>query len=370
MRVVGTLGILLLMTSWSGCGTTKWSDTSRTATEQLLITDSIERAVSRLDFRALAGKKVYVDDGPLKQVTDNAYLTSAIRQHVLACGATLKEKKDEAEYVLEIRGAVGTDRNDLLFGIPATNLPTVTGATYPSSIPEIAFAKKTDQRAVAKISLFAYNRETGRPVWQSGAAPVESKTKALWVLGAGPFRRGSIHDGTTFAGDRLRIPLIDPMLAGDGTQKPVSVADEAFFVEPKEVAKETKPAAPGKAQAAVAPAAVSPPGGQPAAAADPKATHAADAKPAAGQAGSAVGKAGFTQPQAGGERPDSQIQRIPDVFSNLPPETPSGRFGLSGPWSSSPEAAPAGTESAVPPASTAQPSGDVLFGDTWLERRR
>ncbi len=369
MRMAGTLGILLLMTSWSGCGTTKWSDTSRTATEQLLITDSIDRAVSRLDFRALAAKKVYVDDGPLKQVTDNAYLTSAIRQHVLASGATLKEKKDEAEYVLEIRGAVGTDRNDLLFGIPATNLPTVTGATYPSSIPEIAFAKKTDQRAVAKISLFAYNRETGRPVWQSGAAPVESKTKALWVLGAGPFRRGSIHDGTTFAGDRLRIPLIDPMLAGDGTQKSVSVADEAFFVEPKEVAKETKPAVPGKAQAAAAPADASP-GGQSTAAAAPNAAHAADAKPAAGQADSAVGKAGFTQPQAGSDRPDSQIQRIPDVFSNLPPETPSGNFGLSGPWSSPPESAPAGAESAVPPASTTQPSGDVLFGDTWLDRRR
>ena len=196
-----------------------------------------------------------------------------------------------------------------------------------------------------------------------------------------PFQRGTIHHGTTFAGDRLRIPLIDPMLAGDGTQKPVSVADEAFFVEPKEVAKETKPAAPDKAQAAAAPAApgkgqaAAAPvavasGGQSTAAAAPKATHAADAKPAGGQADPAVGKASLTQPSTGSDRPAPQIQRIPDVFSNLPPETPSSGFGLSGPWSPSSEATPAGAETAAPSDSTTPSSGDVLFGDTWLDRRR
>ena len=35
----------------AGCGTTKWSDTSRTATEQLLISDAMDRAVSRIGFR-------------------------------------------------------------------------------------------------------------------------------------------------------------------------------------------------------------------------------------------------------------------------------------------------------------------------------
>ena len=226
----------MLLAAFAGCGTTKWTDTARTATEQLLITDSIDRAVSRLDMRALAGKKVFVDDSPAKSVTDSAYLASAIRQHVLASGAILKTNRDEADYILEVRaGAVGTDRHDLLFGIPATNLPSFgVMAGAPSQIPEIAFAKKTDQRGVAKISLFAYNKQTGRPVWQSGAVPEESTTKALWVLGAGPFQRGTIHRGTTFAGAKLNIPLIDPVLGDQGGPTPVAVADEAYFVEPKE----------------------------------------------------------------------------------------------------------------------------------------
>jgi len=147
----------------------------------------------------------------------------------------------------------------------------------PSQIPEIPFVKKTDQRGVAKISMFAYNRKTGRPVWQSGAIPQDSRTRATWVFGAGPFQRGPIHQGMTFAGDRLHIPLIDPVLAGEQSQETVSVADQAYFVEPKEpppndaqstAAKETpkdaksavaKESGPAKDQAKAAPAATKPP---------------------------------------------------------------------------------------------------------------
>ena len=41
----------------AGCGTTKWSDSPRTATEQLLISDAVDRAISEIDFSALANKR-------------------------------------------------------------------------------------------------------------------------------------------------------------------------------------------------------------------------------------------------------------------------------------------------------------------------
>lgn len=216
----------------AGCGTTNWSDTPRTATEQLLISDAIDRAVSRIDFRALAGKQVYLDATPIQRATDASYLVSTLRQHMLASGCILRDERDKADYVVEIRaGAVGTDRSELLFGVPATKIPQVVPMPgVPSSIPEFKLATRTEQRAVAKIALFAYNRHTGRPVWQSGIIPVESKAKDLWVLGAGPFQQGTIYDGTNFAGDRLSIPLID--LESDKRQPHISVAEEAFFAEP------------------------------------------------------------------------------------------------------------------------------------------
>ncbi len=241
---------IMLLLAVVGCGTTKWTDTTRSATEQLLISDAMDRAVSRLDFRSLAGKIVYLDDTALRQTTDAAYLISTLRQHLLASGCVLKDDKNDADYVVEARaGAVGTDRHDLLYGFPAVNIPAiipVSGFGIPSQIPEMPFIKKTDQRAVAKIAVFAYNRRTGRPVWQSGTVPIESKAKAVWVMGAGPFQRGTIYDGMNFAGDRLRIPLID--LGHDAEPKVVSVADEAFFVEPQDGLATDAPAAAEGAQ--------------------------------------------------------------------------------------------------------------------------
>jgi hypothetical protein len=80
-------------------------------------------------------------------------------------------------------------------------------------------------------------------VWQSGVVPAESTAKAFWVFGAGPFQRGRIYGGTTFAGDKFNIPLVnldDP----EGGAGSVSVADEAYFTEPKhDLAQEPQPAA-------------------------------------------------------------------------------------------------------------------------------
>ena len=246
------LVIVLLCGGLAGCGTTTWTDTRRSATEQLLITDAMDRAVSRIDFRSLAGRAVYLDSAPLSGSTDSTYLVSSMRQHMLASGCVLKESKNEADYVVEARaGAVGTDRHDLTFGIPRVDIPAVipvSGFGVPTNIPELPLAKKTDQRAVAKIAVFAYNRKTGRPVWQSGIIPIESSAKAIWVFGAGPFQRGSIYQGTNFAGNKLRIPLIDLGTNGDGEIDPVSVADEAYFLEPnEELARKPPKADPPKA---------------------------------------------------------------------------------------------------------------------------
>ena len=239
MKPFAVLIAILLLTA-TGCGTSKWTDTGRSATEQLLITDAMDRAVSDLDFRALAGKTCFIDSTPLRKITDSEYLVSCIRQHMFASGCMVMGSKGEADYIVEVRaGAVGTDRHDVLYGIPAVNVPTVVPVSgIPSQIPEMPIVKKTDQRAVVKLSLFAFNQKTGRPIWQSGAVPEESGAKAVWVLGAGPFQRGTIFDGMEFAGDKINVPLVDLYRQPDSH---VSVADEAFFAEPKEdVAPEEK----------------------------------------------------------------------------------------------------------------------------------
>src|SRR5262245_42971968 len=103
----------------AGCGTTRMTDTQRTATEQLLISNAVDRAVSQLDFRCLAGKPVFFDPQFLDGTVDRGYLVASLRQHLFACGCQLTEDRAKAVYVVEARtGGVGTDRHSLLVGVP------------------------------------------------------------------------------------------------------------------------------------------------------------------------------------------------------------------------------------------------------------
>jgi Family of unknown function (DUF6655) len=204
-RYCSQFAIACLATALAGCGTTRSTDTIRTATEQLLISDAIDHAVQTIDFGPLRGQTVYLDDQRLAEVVDRNYLVSTLRQHLLASGCQLRDKRDDADFIVEARaGAVGTDRNDLLFGVPSMNVPQIPLVQpVPAAIPEIPLAKRRDQRAIAKVAVFAYHRESGTPVWQSGLAHQESSANDVWILGAGPFQRGTIYDGTEFAGKTL-----------------------------------------------------------------------------------------------------------------------------------------------------------------------
>ena len=201
----GRFVIWIVVILISGCGTTRMSDTLRTGTEQILLSAAIDRSISEMDFSILNGKDVYFDPQYLKGVSDEGYIVSSIRQRLLAEGVFLKAIRDEATYVVEARaGAVGTNRQDVLIGIPQTSLPTGALAVgAPSVIPEIPFAKKTLQKGVAKIAVFAYNQTTGQAVWQSGASPITADARDTWVFGTGPYQRGSIYTGASFAGQRV-----------------------------------------------------------------------------------------------------------------------------------------------------------------------
>src|SRR5687768_13242341 len=143
------MSVPALLAAAVGCGSTRWSDTQRTATEQMLISDAVDRSINQLDFRVLSGKDVYFKEDFLKGTVDQLYVASSIRQHLLATGCILKEKPEEATYIVEARaGAGGTDRHDLLFGVPAFSLPAIAvgGVGSPQPSRSIPFAKKTDQR--------------------------------------------------------------------------------------------------------------------------------------------------------------------------------------------------------------------------------
>ncbi|MBR0237950.1 MAG: hypothetical protein IJQ39_07665 [Thermoguttaceae bacterium] len=221
---------LVVLLTLCGCGTMKTTNTKRTATEQLLVSDAVDRAIDEIDFSVLAGKSVFLDSSSLADGEDSKYLSSSIRQQILSCGAYLKEKKDDADYVVELRaGALGTDEQQIIYGIPELTVPTFVGSAT-MTIPEISVAKKVGQRATAKIAVFAYNRKTGFPLWQSGSREKDSNVRSLWVLGGGPYRTGDIIDKPELCDQNVNIPLADMWDSKERDTK-LNVCDQAFFVQ-------------------------------------------------------------------------------------------------------------------------------------------
>ncbi len=203
-----------------GCGATK----SQRATEQLLVSDAVDQAIAKLDFRDLSGRKVFFDTQYVKNIknangiefVNEQYVVSGLRQQMAAANCLLQDNLEDAEIVVEARvGALGLDANDVVYGLPANGALNSAAAVMPQaaalpSVPELAVARRNSQSGAAKIAVFAYDRQTKEPIWQSGISQTRSTAKDTWVLGAGPFQRGTIYDGTRFAGASLNLPLIRP----------------------------------------------------------------------------------------------------------------------------------------------------------------
>ncbi|MCA9263129.1 MAG: hypothetical protein KDA60_04750 [Planctomycetales bacterium] len=197
-----------------GCGSLK----SQIATEQLLVADAIEQSVDQFDFRDLAGANVFLDTSYMGKASHGIltvdYIRSALRQRMLTAGCYLQDSKDTADYIVEARiSALGTDGHEINYGVPASRALSTTASIFTSSpvvpaLPEVSLARKDERTASVQLHLFAYHRDTMQPVWQPDVALAHSRARSTWVLGAGPFQRGSIYEKTRFAGKPIDTPDI------------------------------------------------------------------------------------------------------------------------------------------------------------------
>ncbi|MBL8871670.1 MAG: hypothetical protein JNK90_17975 [Planctomycetaceae bacterium] len=221
-----SLWLVSLFCVWLvGCSSTK----GNVATEQLLMSDAVDRTVSDFDFTPLAGNKVFLDTAFIvpnrnpQQLINTDYVISAMRQQMIAAGCQLVTTRDEADVIAEARlGALGTDGQMIIYGVPENSFLSRAASVLPNappmpSIPEIALAKKDHKSAAAKLAVFAYDRKTLEPVWQSGLIQSESTALDTWVLGVGPFRRGTVEDAANIAASRSRSkrPAADGQLTPD-----------------------------------------------------------------------------------------------------------------------------------------------------------
>jgi hypothetical protein len=180
----------------AGCGINK----SRLATEQLVVSEAVDKAVASIDFSALSGRRAYFDtqflDGVNMGLNGNVkYVISSLRQQMAAYDVRLQDKPETAEFVVEGRvGVLANDGYEVTYGIPGNAaaasatvlLPTPVPVPAPG-MPELSLGRRNHQAGTAKIGLFAYDRVTREPVWQAGVKRGASDVRDTWFLGLGPY---------------------------------------------------------------------------------------------------------------------------------------------------------------------------------------
>lgn len=170
-----------------GCASTKTSNTARTGTEQLLITNAVDQALDKIDFRAFRGHTVYVDDRYV-ECLDKQYVIASVRHRILHQGAIIVQKPEDAEVLVEMRtGVVGTDIAESFVGVPEITLPGML------TLPEVRVLTRQVQTGTAKLGIVAVDAKTKQVLGEGGMALAKSDDNSWFVAGVGPFKTGSIH---------------------------------------------------------------------------------------------------------------------------------------------------------------------------------
>lgn len=161
-----SIGLSLML---PGCG----AAAQRQGTEQLLLFDSIDRAIYQLELSGLANRKVFLDADYIKTFkgsnlyVNSDYMISALRQKMITSGLIIELNRTDANYVLEARvGALGPDTMEVTYGIPSSSgVGTATGALsgVPAVplIPEMSFGKRNGVVGISKVMVYACHQETG-----------------------------------------------------------------------------------------------------------------------------------------------------------------------------------------------------------------
>lgn len=145
------------MLALGGCTTTRTTQPSQTATEQLLISTAVAHAVAHLDLKIAPGTKVFVNTKYFHAPLYSKYAVASVRNRLLHLGARLVKSSKHADMVVELRsGAQSINHNDLLFGLPKIPIPIPLAGTVTT--PKIALFEENQQKGIAKIGITTYGK--------------------------------------------------------------------------------------------------------------------------------------------------------------------------------------------------------------------
>ena len=145
----------------TGCIDPRITNTGRSAVEQTLISQAVDRAVDNMSFSAFAGKSALMDYSKLTPQCDKDYVTGAIETHLALSGIKVVEKADEAQIKIRFYcGVLATDNTELNIGTPAIPVP-LPNTNINFGIPELSIFKRVARTGTCHMTAVVTDIKTG-----------------------------------------------------------------------------------------------------------------------------------------------------------------------------------------------------------------
>lgn len=184
--------LIVLAAFATACHSVRITEPQRTASEQLLLSTAIDKAVKDIDLSSLKGKTIFFD-GTYFESYDDGYAAGTIREAISKAGGRLIADRGAADLIVEARsGAVGIDSRDSLFGLPELDIPIPFAGQVQT--PELALYKAQHADSIAKFALLSYEAESGDFVNATGSMVGKAKFHHYKILGFINWRRTNIPE--------------------------------------------------------------------------------------------------------------------------------------------------------------------------------
>src|SRR5208337_3054947 len=169
------------------------------ATSQLLLVRSLDRAIAQLDLSQLGGRRVDVE--LVGQAGNLAFAKEVVQERLRERGVHLSSDAPELKLIV-LATVLGTDRGETLVGSPAMQAPVVS---LPA--PEIALFKWIRHRGMVELEVAALDPQTGELIAKLGPEVGRAKHDDFTILIAINFSVSDVDEPPNATEDTREHPV-------------------------------------------------------------------------------------------------------------------------------------------------------------------
>jgi hypothetical protein len=205
LRAIQTGLLLILVGLLSACGVSRDSSKSpRAATEQLLLSQAVERSLEDVSVPLLKDATVVMEVAGL--TPDQYYVRDAVAGHLArTLGTKIVDTRSQAKYVVHVMvQALGTELDQSFFG-----MPQVQGGLIPIALPELPLYKFIREIGYVRYSMNIFEAATGKLAlttpWYTKTAAWRQYTIFIFLT----FRTSTLTDPPELS-KAPAVPIITP----------------------------------------------------------------------------------------------------------------------------------------------------------------